>query len=37
MPKLVVRSFAISLYGLSAAPGQRQEAPFGKDGLKLMN
>jgi len=37
MPKLVVRSFAISLDGFSAAPGQSQEAPFGKDGLKLMN
>ena len=37
MPKLVVRSFAISLDGFSAAPGQRHEAPFGKDGLRLMN
>ncbi len=37
MPKLVVRSFAISLDGFSAAPGQSQEAPFGKDGLRLMN
>ena len=37
MPRLVVRSFAISLDGFSAAPGQSQEAPFGKDGLKLMN
>lgn len=37
MPKLVVRSFAISLDGFSAAPGQSQEAPFGRDGLKLMN
>ena len=37
MPKLVVRSFAISLDGYSAAPGQSLEAPFGKDGLKLMN
>jgi len=36
MPKLVVRNFAISLDGFSAAPGQSQEAPFGKDGLKLM-
>lgn len=36
-PKLVVRSFAISLDGFSAAPGQSLEAPFGKDGLKLMN
>ncbi len=37
MPKLVVRCFAISLDGYSAAPGQSQEAPFGKDGLRLMN
>jgi dihydrofolate reductase len=37
MPKLVVRSFAISLDGFSAAPGQSQKAPFGKDGLRLMN
>src|SRR5277367_1467768 len=37
MPKLVVRSFTLSLDGFSAAPGQRQEAPFGKDGLRLMN
>ena len=37
MTKLVVRSFAISLDGFSAAPGQSQEAPFGKDGLRLMN
>jgi dihydrofolate reductase len=37
MPKLVVRSFAISLDGFSAAPGQSLEAPFGKDGLRLMN
>lgn len=37
MPKLVVRNFAISLDGFSAAPGQSQEAPFGKDGLRLMN
>jgi len=37
MPKLVVRSFAISLDGFSAAPGQSQEAPFGVDGLKLMD
>lgn len=36
MPKLVVRSFAISLDGYSAAPGQSQQAPFGKDGLRLM-
>src|SRR5258706_269081 len=31
MPKLVVRSFAISLDGFSAAPGQSQEAPDAKD------
>jgi len=37
MPKLVVRSFAISLDGYSAAPGQSQEAPFGSDGLRLMD
>lgn len=37
MPKLVVRSFGISLDGFSAAPGQSQEAPFGKDGLRLMS
>jgi dihydrofolate reductase len=37
MSKLVVRSFGISLDGFSAAPGQSMEAPFGKDGLKLMN
>jgi dihydrofolate reductase len=37
MPRLVVRSFAISLDGFSAAPGQSLEAPFGKDGLRLMN
>jgi dihydrofolate reductase len=36
MPKLVVRSFAISLDGFSAAPGQSLEAPFGRDGLRLM-
>jgi dihydrofolate reductase len=37
MPKLVVRAFAISLDGYSAAPGQAADAPFGKDGLRLMN
>ena len=36
MPKLVVRSFAISLDGFSAAPGQSLNEPFGKDGLRLM-
>jgi hypothetical protein len=37
MPRLVVRSFAVSLDGFSAAPGQRLEAPFGEDGLRLMS
>ncbi len=37
MPKLVVRGFAISLDGFSAAPGQSLEEPFGKDGLRLMD
>jgi dihydrofolate reductase len=37
MPKLVVRCFAISLDGFSAAPGQSEKEPFGKDGLKIMN
>lgn len=37
MPKLVVRSFAISLDGFGAAPGQSLEAPFGKNGLRLMD
>lgn len=37
MPKVVVRCFAVSLDGFSAALGQSQEAPFGKDGLRLMN
>lgn len=37
MPKLVVRSFALSLDGFSAAPGQSQNEPFGKDGLRLMD
>ena len=37
MPKLVVRCFTLSLDGFSAAPGQSQGAPFGKDGLRLMN
>jgi len=36
MPKLVVRSFAVSLDGFSAAPGQSQSEPFGKNGLRLM-
>jgi len=37
MPKLVVRCFTLSLDGFSAAPGQSQGTPFGKDGLRLMN
>jgi dihydrofolate reductase len=37
MQRLVVRSFAVSLDGFSAAPGQSREAPFGKDGLRLMD
>jgi len=37
MPKLVVRGFAVSLDGYSAAEGQTREAPFGRDGLRLMN
>jgi dihydrofolate reductase len=37
MPKLVVRCFAISLDGYSAAPGQSLEAPFGVGGLRLMD
>jgi len=37
MPKLLVRCFTISLDGFSAAPGQSLAAPFGKDGLRLMN
>lgn len=36
MPKLVARCIAISLDGYSAAKGQTLEAPFGKDGLRLM-
>lgn len=36
MPKLVARNIAISLDGCSAAKGQTLEAPFGKDGLRLM-
>lgn len=37
MPKLVVRSFTLSLDGFSAAPGQSKTAPFGKNGLRLMD
>ncbi|HTB22981.1 MAG TPA: dihydrofolate reductase family protein [bacterium] len=36
MPKLVARCFTISLDAYSAAKGQTLEAPFGKDGLRLM-
>jgi dihydrofolate reductase len=36
MQKLVVRNFAVSLDGFSAAPGQSKDAPFGKNGLRLM-
>lgn len=36
MPKLVVRSFALSLDGYSAAPGQSFKEPFGHNGLRLM-
>ena len=37
MPKLVVRGFTLFLDGYSAAPGQALDAPFGKNGLRLMN
>lgn len=37
MPKLVVRCFTLSLDGYSAAPDQSLDAPFGKDGLRLMD
>jgi dihydrofolate reductase len=36
MPKLVARSITLSLDGFSAAKGQALDAPFGKDGLRLM-
>jgi dihydrofolate reductase len=36
MPKLVARCIALSLDGFSAAKGQALDAPFGKDGLRLM-
>jgi dihydrofolate reductase len=36
MPRLVARCIAISLDGFSAAKGQALEAPFGRDGLRLM-
>lgn len=37
MPKLVARGITISLDGYSAAKGQALDAPFGKDGLRLMD
>ena len=37
MPKLVARCIAISLDGYSAAKGQALDAPFGKDGRRIMN
>jgi dihydrofolate reductase len=37
MPKLVARCIAISLDGYAAAKGQALDAPFGKDGLRLMD
>ena len=37
MARLVVRSFALSLDGYSAAPQQSADAPFGKGGLRLMD
>ena len=37
MPRLVVRCFAISLDGYSAAPGQSLGAPFGNGGIRLMD
>jgi len=36
MPKLVARLITLSLDGFSAAKGQALDAPFGKDGLRLM-
>ena len=36
MPKLVARCITVSLDGFSAAKGQALDAPFGKDGLRLM-
>ncbi len=36
MPKLVARCITLSLDGFSAAKGQTLQAPFGKDGLRLM-
>jgi dihydrofolate reductase len=37
VPKLVVRSFAISLDGFSAGPRQSAEEPFGRGGIRLMD
>ncbi len=37
MPKLVARCITLSLDGFSAAKGQALDAPFGKDGLRLMD
>jgi dihydrofolate reductase len=37
MPKLVARCITLSLDGFSAAKGQTLNAPFGKDGLRLMS
>ena len=37
MQKLVVRAFAVSLDGFSAAPAQSLEEPFGRNGLRLMD
>ena len=36
MPKLSVRSFAVSIDGYGAGPGQDLENPIGKRGLELM-
>ena len=36
MPKLVARCITLSLDGFSAAKDQALDAPFGKDGLRLM-
>lgn len=36
MPRLVARCKAISLDGFCAAKGQSLDAPFGKDGVRLM-
>ena len=36
MPRLVVRAFAMSIDGFSAAHGQSAQEPFGKGGLRVM-